>query len=648
MSDYESDLLEDKIKTRTFDPVLLSRLISFVRPYWLLAVAGFSLTLVSVLMMLVTPLLVGNIVDVLFKRLNDSSTINLLRFTGLGFAVDHVIQVATTDVFRALWYMAMAFFTARLLQFLIDWGNGYLLANLSQRVLYDIRMKIYTHIQTRSLAYFHRNPVGRLITRVTNDVGALDDFFSQALVSVLKDIVLIAAIIVLMLLAHWQLALVTMCVLPPMILISAIFRHFSRRAYRRWRAALSHLNAVMAETVNGVRVIQLFRREKRNAAKYAEVGEEYKRHFLSQRRAWAWYRPGYTILQAATMALVLWFGGGWLLQSMAGQSFDELGITPGMLALFIMLAEMFFQPIRDLVEKFDVIQSASTSGERIFTVLDEKDQIAVKADGIAPERLRGDISFDAVEFSYIPGEPVLRGVSFKVEPGQLVAIVGATGAGKTTIINLISRFYDIQGGRILVDGVDVRDYNLRKLRENIAVVHQDVFLFAGTIEENLSLMNPRVSPEAVRAAAQAVGVEPIIQRYKDGYNHHVEEQGRTFSAGERQLLSFARALAHDPAVLVLDEATSSIDTRSEMVIQKAMKTLMQGRTSIVIAHRLSTIQHADLILVMHKGELAESGNHQQLLRKGGLYKRLYDLQFARTEAVNRGSSRRSRVVASPE
>lgn len=616
---YEDDLLEDVIRTNVLDPVLLGRMLSFVRPYRAMAFLGLSLTLVSVMANLAAPLFISVLVDVLFAFEANAQGMALLDLLGLSSLREPLAAMESAHgKERVLIWFAFGYLGARTLQFLLDWGNGFLLAKLSQNVLMDVRMQVFEHIQTRALAYFHRNRVGRLITRVTNDVGALDDFFSQALLSVMNNFALLGGIVALLLIVDLDLALIVLSILPVLIAISLIFRHYARKAYRKWRAALSHLNAVMAETANGVKVVQLFHREQRNLEKYQEVGEDWKANFLKHRFAWALYRPGYTVLAAASMGLVLWFGGSWAL---------DRELTAGTLVLFIFLAERFFQPVRDLVDKFDIVQSAMTSAERLFTVLDEKDALPMAEHQHEAGRVKGEIRFDGVEFSYLPEKRVLKQVSFDVSPGQMVAIVGHTGAGKSTIINLISRFYDIQAGSITIDGVDVREYSLQSLRKNVSVVHQDVFLFAGTIHENVSLNNPEISEERVREACEAVNAHHFIQRYPDGYNHHVEERGKTFSAGERQLLSFARALAHDPSILVLDEATSSIDTKSEQLIQQAMKVVMQGRTSIVIAHRLSTIQEADQILVMHQGEVAERGSHQELLKARGLYYKLYELQF---------------------
>jgi len=529
--------------------------------------------------------------------------------------------------------MASLFFLMRVGAFFTEWGNGYLLAGLGQRVIHDIRMELFTHIHRLSLSYFHRHPVGRLVTRTTNDVGAMEEMFSTALVMILKDIVMLGGIVVVLLAINLKLGLIAMSVVPVMLVATLIFRKYARAAYRKWRAALSRINAFTAEVLGGVRVVQLFHKEERNDAAYDEIGQEYKTHFIDQRTAWAIFRPVSTTLSATGIALVIWFGGAAVLGEF-NVSGDQ-AFTLGLLFMFIGYAELFFTPIRDLTEKFEVVQGAMTAAERIFTITDEPRTIVNKPGAQDFGRVKGEVKFEDVLFEYKPGEPVLRGVDFTIQPGQTVAIVGHTGAGKTTIINLVCRFYDIQGGSVKVDGHDVRDWTLEGLRRNVATVHQDVFLFAGTVFDNVRLGDEDIPREKVIEACKYVGAHDFIEKLDGGYDAKVEEGGKTFSAGERQLLSFARALVFDPAILILDEATSSIDTHTEELIQEALVKLTKGRTSIVIAHRLSTIQKADRILVMHKGKLAESGTHQELLAHKGLYHKLYELQYQALDDVEK-------------
>lgn len=625
MSDsFEEDLLEDKIKTNVWDPVLFRRMAGYARPYWARMLTGTLLVGVIAFFAILPPALMGATVDLVFKQ-EDSFVANAVRNAITPFFP----SFADFTAMQQLWVMAGLFLLVRVGAFFTEWGNGYLLAGLGQRVIYDIRMQLFKHIHSLSLSYFHRHPVGRMVTRTTNDVGAMEEMFSTALVMILKDVAMLLGIMLFILLMNWKLGLIALAIVPFIVTATLIFRKYARAAYRRWRAALSRINAFTAEVLGGVRVVQLFHKEKRNDQAYDKIGQEYKKHFIDQRVAWAIFRPVNTTLSAAGIALVITFGGAAVLGEF--NFTNGSGFSIGLLFAFIGYTEMFFNPIRDLTEKFEVVQGAMTAAERIFTILDEKQEIVNLPGAQDFGRATGRVEFEDVHFEYKAGEPVLRGVDFTIEPGQTVAIVGHTGAGKTTIINLVCRFYDVQGGKVKVDGHDVREWTLAGLRRNIATVHQDVFLFAGTVFDNLRLGDETITREQVEQACKYVGAHAFIEKLDGGYDAKVEEGGKTFSAGERQLLSFARALVFDPAVLILDEATSSIDTHTEELIQKALVKLTKGRTSIVIAHRLSTIQKANVILVMHKGKLAESGSHQQLLAKKGLYHKLYELQYQALE-----------------
>ncbi len=618
---FEDDLLEDRIKTNVWDLALLRRMLGYTRPYVLRSLIGFVLVMVVAFLAIVPPALVGSLVDVVFS--NESSWM-ARQVSGLvALVVPGLPGMAQMD---KLLVFAALFLIVRVAAFFIEWGNGYLLAGLGQRIIYDIRMQLFNHIHSLSLSYFHRQPVGRLVTRTMNDVAAMEEVFATALVTILKDICMLAGIVVFLLVINLELGLIAMSVIPFMVVATLIFRKYARDAYRKWRAALSRINAFTAETLGGVRVVQLFHKEQRNDETYDAINQRYKQHFLDQRHAWAIFRPVNTTLSAVGIGLVLWFGGAAVLGDMQAPSAAEV-FTVGTLFAFIGYAELFFTPIRDLTEKFDVVQGAMTSAERIFTILDEKREVVDLPGAADHGRVQGRVTFEDVHFEYKAAEPVLRGISFDISPGQTVAIVGHTGAGKTTIINLVSRFYDIHGGSVKVDGRDVREYRLDALRRNVTIVHQDVFLFAGTVLDNVRLGDESISRERVIEACGHVGAHDFIQRLEGGYDARVQEGGKTFSAGERQLLSFARALVFDPAILILDEATSSIDTHTEELIQAALRKLTKGRTSIVIAHRLSTVQRADKILVMHKGKLAEQGKHQELLALRGIYHRLYQLQY---------------------
>ncbi len=630
--DFEDDLLEERIKTNVFDPVLLRRILKYALPYKGRIAAGLGLVLVSSALAVSPPLLVGALVDIIFRTGKSIPGDAVAGFLGL-FAGGADAVRAWPDRDKLATF-GLLFLCVRVSTFLIDWANTYILTGFGQRVLYDIRQELFSHIQALSLSFFHRNPVGRLVNRVAYDVGAMERMFSVAVVTLCKDAMMLTSIITMLLLINVKLALIVLSVIPFMVIATLIFRKYSRGAYRRWYTAQSRLNAFMAESMAGVRVVQLFHKEKRNEHSYELIASDFRKHFLAQRKAWAYFRPVATTLSATGIGLVLWYCGDAVLRGkgMAPAEMAAIGaISVGVLVSYIQYAELFFTPIRDITEKFDIVVGAMTSAERIFTILDEKLDVQDLPNATDHGRVQGRVDFEDVHFEYKPGEPVLRGVSFGIQPGQTVAIVGHTGAGKTTIINLVSRFYDVQAGRVLVDGRDTRQYTLKSLRRNIAVVHQDVFLFAGTVLENLRLGDENISRDRVLAACQAVGADKFINRLPGGLESVVEEGGKTYSAGERQLLSFARALVFDPAVLILDEATSSIDTHTEEMIQAALTKLTQGRTSIVIAHRLSTIQRADRILVMHKGKLAEQGTHQSLLAQRGIYHRLYQLQYSALE-----------------
>jgi len=511
------------------------------------------------------------------------------------------------------------FLSALLLEFVVEYGQTLLTTYLGQRVMYDLRMQIFDHLQRLSISYFDRNPVGRLMTRVTSDVETLNELFSSGVVTVFGDVFTLVAIMGMMLYIDWRLALVTFSVIPLVWLTARIFRRRVRQAFGDIRVRLARLNAYLQERLSGMRVVQLFGREADSAARFAELNQD---HLEAHRRSitiYAVFFPVVELLTAVSMALLLYYGG---LRALSGT------ITVGVLAAFIQLTRRFFQPLQDLSEKFNLLQSAMASSERVFELLDQPVTVAQAA---APVRLpvpvRGEVRFEHVWFRYSPDGPwVLRDVSFTASPGQTIALVGHTGAGKTTIVNLLLRFYDPDRGRILVDGVDIRQLSTWDLRSLIGFVQQDLFLFAGDIQHNLTL-DAAIPPEAAKQAARRVGADRFIERLPKGYAHRLGERGRSLSVGERQLLSFARALALDPTILVLDEATSSVDAEAEGQIQRAIAELMSGRTSIVVAHRLSTILHADEILVLQHGEIRERGNHRELLSQQGLYQRLYLLQL---------------------
>ncbi len=581
---------QDTPATR-YDATLLRRLLRYLRPYRWLAAGAVLLLLVQSVLALIGPRLTERALDVAIPRM-DVGLLSLLA--GL--------------------YLATLLF-----ELVVEYGGAVLTAFVGQRVMYDLRMEIFGHLQRLSVTYFDRNPVGRLMTRVTSDVETLNELFSSGVVTIFGDVFTLVAIMGMMLVIDVKLALVTFAVIPLVWLTAAIFRRRVRDAFRDIRYRLARLNAFLQERLSGMRVVQLFGREADSARRFGELNREHLGAHLRSITIYAIFFPVVEVLTAVAMALLLWYGGLRVL--------DE-SLTVGVLAAFIQYTRRFFQPLQDLSEKFNLLQSAMASSERVFTLLDEPVAVREPASpATLPRPVKGEVRFEGVGFRYSPDGPwVLRDISFTASPGRTLALVGHTGAGKTTIVNLLLRFYDPERGRITVDGVDIRDLSTADLRSAIGFVQQDLFLFTGDILHNLTLGAP-ISREAARLAAGRVGADRFIERLPSGYEHRLGERGRNLSVGERQLLSFARALALDPRILVLDEATSSVDTEAEAQIQRAIAELMAGRTSLVVAHRLSTILHADEILVLHHGEIRERGTHRELLAAGGLYERLYQLQL---------------------
>jgi len=574
-----------------YDSALFKRLLTYLRPYRGLTALAVLLLLAGAGLALVGPALTQRALDVAIPR--------------------HDVGLLGT--------LTAVYLVALLVDFAVEYGQTFLTAYIGQRVMYDLRMQIFEHLQRLSISFFDRNPVGRLMTRVTSDVETLNELFSSGVVTVFGDVFTLLAIMTMMLVIDWRLALVTFSVIPLVWLTASIFRRRVREAFRDIRLRLARLNAYLQERLSGMRVVQLFGRERDSAARFAELNREHLDAHLRSITIYAVFFPVVELLTAIAMALLLYYGG---LRTVSGT------LTVGILAAFIQLTRRFFQPLQDLSEKFNLLQSAMASSERVFALLDEPVVVAEPRHGARLQQSRGEVRFENVWFRYSADGPwVLRDVSFTASPGRTVALVGHTGAGKTTIVNLLLRFYDPERGRILIDGTDIRELSTADLRSLIGFVQQDLFLFVGDILHNLVLDAP-ISSEAAHRAATRVGAHRFIERLPSGYQHQLGERGRSLSVGERQLLSFARALALDPTILVLDEATSSVDAEAEGQIQLAIAELMSGRTSIVVAHRLSTILHADEILVLQHGEIRERGNHRELLARQGLYYRLYQLQLS--------------------
>jgi ATP-binding cassette, subfamily B, multidrug efflux pump len=576
---------------RGYDTALLRRLLGYLRPYRLLTVGAVVLLMLQSALALIGPRLTQHALDVAVPK-HDVGLLGLLA--GL--------------------YLATL-----ILDLVVEYGGTLLTTYIGQRVMYDLRMQIFGHLQRLSISYFDRNPVGRLMTRVTSDVETLNELFSSGVVTIFGDAFTLVAIMGMMLAIDWRLALVTFAVIPLVWLTARIFRRRVREAFGDIRVRLARLNAFLQERLSGMRVVQLFGREDDSASRFGTLNRDHLEAHLRSITIYAVFFPVVEVLTAVAMALLLWYGG---LRVLDGT------LTVGVLAAFIQYTRRFFQPLQDLSEKFNLLQSAMASSERVFALLEEPVTVREPERPIPlPRPVRGAVRFENVWFRYSPDGPwVLRDVSFSASPGQTIALVGHTGAGKTTIVNLLLRFYDPDRGRITVDGVDIRELSSADLRSIIGFVQQDLFLFTGDIQHNLTLDAP-IAAEAARQAARRVGADRFIERLPSGYHHELGERGRSLSVGERQLLSFARALALDPRILVLDEATSSVDAEAEAQIQRAIAELMAGRTSLVVAHRLSTILHADEILVLHHGEIRERGSHRELLAQHGLYDRLYQLQL---------------------
>jgi ATP-binding cassette, subfamily B, multidrug efflux pump len=543
--------------------------------------------------------------------------------------------------------------------FVLEFLQTYFMQWTGQKVMFDLRSQIFRHLQFMHVGFFDRNPVGRLVTRITTDVDALNEMFTAGVVSIFEDVFVLAGILAIMLAMNWKLALITFTVLPFIFWATLIFRDKVRDSYRRIRVAIARINAYLQEHVSGMVVLQLFNREKRAYQQFSDVNRTHMDAFKDAILAYAVYYPVVEVLSSVAVACIIWFGGGNIIRGMTVRSVSvslNHGIptfhlvrtvtTVGILTAFIQYAQRFFRPIQDLSEKYNILQSAMAASERIFKLVDTPVQITSPALTKSPTG-PGRIEFDHVWFAYrhvpadggrasaplhaehVSAEPdwILRDVSFAIEPGETVAVVGHTGAGKTTLISLLMRFYDVQKGAIRIDGVDIKDMDLDELRRRYGVVLQDPFLFTGTVEGNIRLGTAWIKDENVERAAAEVNIAEFIRTLPDGFKEKVQERGSTLSTGQKQLISFARALAHDPKILILDEATSSVDTETEFRVRDALTRMVEGRTSLIIAHRLSTIQRADKIIVMHKGQVREIGTHQQLLAQRGIYYKLYQLQY---------------------
>jgi ABC-type multidrug transport system, ATPase and permease components len=588
---------EEEILGKAYDARLMRRLIKYLKPYRWHVALGIVLSLLVSAMEAVRPYFTKIAVDT-----------NIAQNDNQGLLI-------TTAVFLSV----------MIVRGFIQYANAYLTQWIGQRTIFDLRIEVFQHLQRLSLKFYDRNPIGRLITRLTNDVEVLNEMFSSGIVMVFSDVFTIIGIFYFMFTMNWKLALVTLSVLPFLFYGTFLFRKKARETYRDVRIQIARINTFMQEHITGMLVDQIFNREKKSYTKFTNINAAHRDANIRSIFYYAVFYPAVDLIGAVAVGLIIWYAGHNALEGV---------VTVGTVMAFVQFNEMFWRPIRDLSEKYNILQTAMASSERLFQLLDDKTTLNIRQNPEPLELVRGDIEFRNVWFAYNPPsdgaqspEWILKNISFSIKQGQTVAIVGHTGAGKTTIINLLSRFYDIQQGEILIDGINIQHVHPQALRKHIAVVLQDVFLFSGDIQNNIHLGDETISQDRVKAAARMVGANRFIEALPDAYSAEVKERGATLSVGQKQLLSFARALAFNPRILVLDEATSSVDTETELLIQQAIKKMLVGRTSIVIAHRLSTIQSADKIIVLHKGEIREMGNHQEFLALNGIYRKLYELQY---------------------
>lgn len=569
---------------------VLKRLLIYAKPYWHLILFSLVLVLCITGLELYRPILVGQVIDEFIAQKN----------------------------FDGVKHIALIYFIVLLLSFLCNFLQTWILSLTGQNIIYNIRQEVFEHIQKLSLRFFDITPVGRIVTRVTNDVEALNEMYANILVKLIKNIIKIIGLAIVMLSLNIRLSVYAFLLIPLIIGLTSLFTYISRKTYRQVRTRLTSINTYLSEHLSGMKVIQIFAREKEKQREFEEKSKDLLKANFKEMMVFAIFRPSIYFLSVIAMVIIIGLGGSSVINET---------LTIGTLYIFIQYIGSFFEPIQELSEQIGTLQSAMASAEKIFTILDEEPMIVNPEKPVTLSEVKGRIEFEHVWFAYEEENWILKDVSFVIEPGQRAAFVGATGAGKSSILNLIGRYYDIQKGRITIDGVDIKEMDTDQLRSAIGQVQQDVFLFTGDIKSNIRLKNDNIKDEDIVNAARYVGADHFIEELNNTYAEAVTERGSTLSAGQRQLLSFARTLAFDPSILVMDEATANIDTETEQLIQEALEKLMTGRTTIMVAHRLSTIQHADVIMVMHKGKLRESGTHQELLNQNGIYRKLYELQL---------------------
>ncbi|HEY2323486.1 MAG TPA: ABC transporter ATP-binding protein [Thermoanaerobaculia bacterium] len=600
---------------KAFDPRLARRLLKYLRPYRFRATVSVLLVILSSILEILGPAIIAVAIDLFVKPIKGAASIGVSARIG-NWIAHHGWTLHPLDGINIA---AGLYLVTLVAGFAVLYTQMVLMNLMGQYIMYDLREQIFGHLQRLDVQYFDRHPVGRLMTRVTTDVDALNEMFTAGFVSIFGDIVVLLGIIGVLFWMNWKMALVLFSITPFIVVVSAWFRRGARITYRAVRVRIAAINSFLQEHLSGMSTVQLFNREEREAEKFDELNGRHRDANINSIFYYAVFYPVIELIESVGIALIVWYGGGQVVRGT---------LSVGALVAFFQYAQRFYEPISDLSEKYNILQAAMAASERIFKLLDTPASI-VKDDGAQLDQI-DSIEFRNVWFAYNEPEWVLKNVSFNVRRGERVALVGHTGAGKTTVTALLLRFYDIQRGEICINGIDIREINLASLRRLFAIVQQDFFLFNGNVADNISLGDPAISEESVHTAAVRVQADRFISRLPEGYASLVRERGAGFSVGEKQLLSFARALAFDPPVLILDEATSSIDTETEQLIQQAIQTLLEGRTSIVIAHRLSTIRSADTILVFHHGEIRERGTHEELMATNGLYRRLYEIQYRET------------------
>ncbi|MDB5255709.1 MAG: rsaD [Chitinophagaceae bacterium] len=581
-----------KVSGNLFDMEVTSKLARYIKPYRGFFILEIILTILVALLATIKPFIIQHIID------NEIANKDL---PGLYLMIGSLLAVLVAHV-------------------IVSYANTYLADWLGQSIIRDIRIKLYGHIMRFRLSFFDKTPIGRLVTRNISDIETLSNFTSEGLAGILGDFLQLALILGFMLYINWKLTLISLCVLPFLLISTYVFKESIKGSFNMVRVAVSNLNTFVQEHITGMAVVQIFNSEEREYTKFESINKEHRDANLKSVHYYSIYFPIAEIIGAVSLGLLVWYGSK---QVLSGE-IDK----PGVITSFIMYISMFFRPIRMIADRFNTLQLAVISADRIFKLLEDNEEIA--ENGTVEKHIEGEVTFDHVSFGYEPDRFVLKDISFTVKKGQTYALVGPTGAGKSSIINLISRLYDIQKGSILIDGVNVRDYELSNLRAQIGTVLQDVFLFSDSIRNNITLHNPDISDEQIWRAAELVGAAPFIRHLHGQLDYMVMERGGTLSVGQRQLISFIRTLVYDPKIIILDEATSSIDGETEELIQEAILKLMKGRTAIVIAHRLSTVQHADTILVIEKGEIKERGNHKELIKLGGIYAQMATVQFKQT------------------